>query len=272
MIIDIHTHTFPETIADKAVASLAKAAQIENKLDGRNTSLQKSMKEADVDFSVLMPVATKPRQCEMINENAIAINQTGKETGLLSFGAMHPKYENYKDNIMHLADSGIKGIKLHPVYQDSAVDGIETLRIIDEAYSRNLMVLIHSGYDIGFPGNELASVKKLCSMISQVPPKNLILAHMGGWKMWNQVLEKICGNENIYLDAAFSINNSTTNDLLTLEQFVEIVNVHGSENILFGSDSPWTSQKESIEIIKNSGLDKKSIDNILGENAAKLLF
>ncbi|MBQ6976880.1 MAG: amidohydrolase family protein, partial [Selenomonadaceae bacterium] len=41
--------------------------------------------------------------------------------------------------------------------------------------------------------------------------------------------------------------------------------------ILFGTDSPWTSAKNSIEFIKNLPLNDDDRNKILGLNARKLL-
>ena len=52
---------------------------------------------------------------------------------------------------------------------------------------------------------------------------------------------------------------------------MQSVKIFGAEKILFGTDSPWSSQKESIEFIKNLPLTEVDKNKILGENAAKLL-
>ena len=57
MIIDFHTHTFPDELADRAVGTLAHSGGIHNYLDGRVDSLKESMKKAEIDYSVLLPVA-----------------------------------------------------------------------------------------------------------------------------------------------------------------------------------------------------------------------
>lgn len=57
MIIDFHTHTFPDELADRAVGTLAHSGGIHNYLDGRVHSLTDSMKKAGIDYSVLLPVA-----------------------------------------------------------------------------------------------------------------------------------------------------------------------------------------------------------------------
>ena len=122
MIIDFHTHTFPDELADRAVGTLAHSGGIHNYLDGRVHSLTDSMKKAGIDYSVLLPVATKPNQCDTINTLALKTNETSKTTGLISFGAIHPACENFREILNWLSNNGFKGIKLHPVFQKTNID------------------------------------------------------------------------------------------------------------------------------------------------------
>ena len=158
MIIDFHTHTFPDELADRAVGTLAHNGGIHNYLDGRVHSLTDSMKKAGIDYSVLLPVATKPNQCDTINTLALKTNETSKTTGLISFGAIHPACENFREILNWLSNNGFKGIKLHPVFQKTNIDDMQSLRLIEYASALGLIILIHAGFDVSFPGCDESSV------------------------------------------------------------------------------------------------------------------
>lgn len=279
MIIDIHTHTFPDNIAERAITKLAAAANIQNRVSGTFSSLSESSRQNGVELSVLLPVATKSAQSEGINRNAVNINANSCKTHILSFGAIHPDNANYKELINFLEANNIKGIKLHPVYQDTAVDDIKNLRIIEYANEHGLAVTIHAGYDIGFPGNELSDVKRIRRMIDLVKPTKLILAHMGGWMQWDDVENYIIGLPGIYLDTAFTIDEVILPDGktaknpsgLSKERLVKIARTHGVSRILFGTDSPWGSQNASIDNICKCAFTEQEKSLILGENARLLL-
>lgn len=117
MIIDMHTHVYPEKIAKRAVEKLSKAADIPAQSNGMKSGLQESMKRAGVDYSLLLPVATSVKQVDKMNQEAVAANECAGETGLLSFGAIHPDTPDYKEVLSWLADHDVRGIKLHPDYQ-----------------------------------------------------------------------------------------------------------------------------------------------------------
>lgn len=280
MIIDFHTHTFPSFLADKAINTLSHNGQIKNYIRGTNDSLISSMNEAHVDYSVLLPVATKPTQTQNINQNAIAINEFSKESGLISFGGIHPDNENPKKIIKDLAMKGIKGIKLHPIFQKTYIDDIKYLHIIEYACENDMIVLIHAGYDITIPLYNYANISHIVTMLDTLQPKNVILAHMGGWGCSSQVEGTLLGRD-VYFDTALSLLSlksatSTKRQTeeapsLSRERFLRFVKKHGASKILFGTDCPWDSQKNVIQFIKDCGLSENDTAAILGDNAAKLL-
>lgn len=274
MIIDFHTHTFPDALAERAINSLKKNSGTTNYLSGKLCDLKQSMKEAGYDYSVLLPVVTKPGQQETVNTLAIAINETARDTGIFSFGGIHPENENYKEILNRLVSSHVRGIKLHPVFQNTYVDDMKYLRLIDYACEQGLLVLIHAGYDIGFPGVDYAVPDHIVRLLDAVDNRQIILAHMGGWGCYEDVAEKILGRE-VWIDTAFSIRRDKTHpaaaSFLPIDHFVAMIRTHGADKVLFGTDSPWDDQKEALFTIQGSGLTDTELNAILGKNAAGLL-
>ena len=273
MIIDFHTHTFPDDLADRAVGTLAHSGGIHNYLDGRVHSLTDSMKKAGIDYSVLLPVATKPSQCNTINTLALKTNETSDTTGLISFGAIHPDCENFREILNWLSNNGFKGIKLHPVFQKTNIDDMQSLRLIDYASSLGLIILIHAGYDVSFPGCDESSVDRLTTMIQEVKPEKLVLAHMGGWGQWNEVTRILEEDymKNVYLDTSSCVKKLSDKPHLPMNKFKKMVTIHDASHILFGSDSPWDDQADAVDLIKQCGFTEKDTEAILGKNAADIL-
>ena len=279
MIIDFHTHTFPEQIAKRAIAKLSESAHIKNYLNGTLDALKSSMQEAGIDYAVLLPVVTKPAQQEDINRNAVLMNNRYKETGILSFGGIHPDNNNYKQILRELANHDIKGIKLHPVFQQVYFDDIRYLRIMECACENELIILTHAGLDASFPNQTFVTPDRIQNVLKQIRPDKLVLAHMGGWCCWDEV-EELLVPYGVYLDTAFSLSpiRSNTGEAvdghhkpLSTGQFLRMVTSFGADHILFGSDSPWTELRESLDLIRESGLSSSDLQDILGYNAAKLL-
>ena len=278
-IVDIHAHTFPEQIAKRAIAKLSESAHIKHYLDGTLDTLKSSMQTAGIDYAVLQPVVTKPAQQEDINHAAILTNERYEETGILSFGGIHPDNENYRQILRELATHGIRGIKLHPVFQQTYFDDIRYLRIMECACENGLIILTHAGLDASFPDHTFVTPDRIRSVLEQIQPDKLILAHMGGWNCWNEA-EELLAPYHVYLDTAFSLSPMRSNSgiptdghykPLSRELFLRMVQAFGADHILFGSDSPWTDLSESLELVRGIGLTDTKLNNILGYNAAKLL-
>lgn len=276
-MIDFHVHTFPEKIAKKALSQLADSGQVKYYLDGTLSDLQRSMEQAHIDCSVLLPVATKPAQTESINRTACEVNERSDETGIISFGALHPDNEDFRDIIRSLSANGFRGIKLHPVFQGVYFDDIRYLRIVECACEYDMTIVVHAGYDNSFPGDDFVLPRHILPVVEKLRPRKLVLAHMGGWGCWDEAEELLVGR-NVYLDTSFTIipfrkkdNTPASIKPLSREQFCRIVRKHGADKILFGSDSPWSPQDESVTAIRESGLTEEECRMILSENGKRLL-
>ena len=279
LIVDVHAHTFPEQIAKRAIAKLSESAHIKHYLDGTLNTLKSSMQTAGIDYAVLQPVVTRPAQQEDINRAALLTNERYEETGILSFGGIHPDNENYRQILRELTTHGVRGIKLHPVFQQTYFDDIRYLRIMECACENGLIILTHAGLDASFPDHTYVTPDRIRSVLDQIQPDKLILAHMGGWNCWNET-EELLSHYHVYLDTAFSLSPMRSNSEiptdghykpLSREQFLRMVQTFGADHILFGSDSPWTDLSESLELIREIGLTDSDLNDILGNNAAKLL-
>lgn len=280
MVIDIHTHIFPDKIAAEVIEKLSRISRAKYFSDGTLNGLLNSMKNCGVDISVVLPVATNPLQVVKINDFAAKTTEKFSAQGIMYFGAMHPDFEDFRAELSRVKNWGLKGIKIHPIYQGVNLDDKKFLRIIERAAELDLIVITHAGLDIGFPGVVQCSPKMARNVVKEIGNFKFILAHMGGWKNWDEVLTELAGT-NIFLDTAFSTGKIPTRsdfvwqaedlNLLSVEEFLKLVKTFGAEKILFGTDSPWSSQKDSVDFIKNLPISEIEKNKILGENAEKLL-
>ena len=278
-IIDIHTHTFPDKIASRAIDTLKAKSHTEAFTDGTVNMLASSMEEAGICYSVIQPVATNPQQVIHVNDSSMRINKSC--SGIISFGCMHPDFEGWHDELLRVRDMGLKGIKLHPVYQGVPIDDERYIRILRLCGELGLIVMIHAGWDIGFPGNDCALPERLHRALNECGDVRVILAHMGGWKSWRESLE-LFASGNAYIDTAFSLGEFVPNGdgyytsreecrMLEAEEFVKMVRAFGAERVLFGSDSPWASQKETVKSVNALSLSDDEKEKIFYGNAAALL-
>lgn len=277
MIIDFHTHTFPEKIAAAAVDKLKHTSHTVPFSDGTAKGLAESMKRAGIGLSVVMPVATNPVKAASMNDASL---RCAGQDGLIYFGAIHPDTPGAMQEMERMVQLGFKGIKIHPVYQDVNINDPGFLRILEKAGELDLLVTMHAGEDIGYPGVDRCSAKKIADALSKVGPVKLICAHMGAWREWERVAECLA-HTSAMLDTAFSLGRLTPLEadyytteqlhMLSEEAFCSLVRAFGSQRILFGSDSPWADQGAEVSAIRALPLSQEEKDNILGNNACRLL-
>ena len=282
MIIDVHVHTFPEKIASRALGVLSSNSHTRPFTDGTIAGLSASMREAGITCSVIQPVATKPEQVSRINDTAMKINSEGESSGIYSFGGIHPFCDDCYAELSRISEAGIKGVKIHPVYQGLNVDDERYASILRFSGELGLIVMIHAGWDIGFPGDDSALPERIARVLDVCGDCRVILAHMGGWRCWNEVVRLFAGRENVYVDTAFSLGRFYPNDdgyyqsddecgMLSDDEFLSLVCDFGSERVIFGTDSPWSSQKECVKEFMSIALDDDERENILCNNVFRLL-
>ena len=269
MIIDFHTHIFPDRIAEKTISILSEKAGFPNYLDARSESLIRSMEESLIDKSVLLPALTSPKQFDSVNRYTAETAALSKGK-LIPFGGIHPDCDLLLNKIEFLSKNGFSGIKLHPDYQDTYIDDNKYVEIITLAVKYGLAVTVHAGVDCGLPDPVHCTPERSCKMLEKVfaatqgyTPK-IILAHMGGYMMGEDVLRLLCGAD-IYFDTGFTLFEKD------LEMTLRIIEKHGADKILFASDSPWAPQKEYVDVLKGSGLSEDKLEMIFAKNAVTLL-
>lgn len=259
MIIDVHTHCFPEKIAQKTVDFLAEKAKLTPYLNGTIQQLRASMHEAGVDVSVLMQIATKPSQTRTVNDWAAEVNSKD----IIVFGSVHPQYEVWEEELERIKELGLIGVKFHPDYQEFFVDEERMIPFYRKISQLGLITMFHAGIDVGlYP--PVYCQPKAAKKILQYFDAPVIMSHMGGCMMWDEVEEYLIG-ENVYLDTSMASGR------ISVEQMRRMIDKHGYNKILFATDSPWGGQKEDINFMKSFGFSETVEKAILGENAKKLL-
>ena len=101
-------------------------------------------------------------------------------------------------------------------------------------------------------------------MLRLTGAENVILAHMGGFSMWEEVADLLVG-EKVRFDTGVVARYM---DPVLASR---IVKAHGADKVLFATDSPWASFEDSLAFVKGLDLSEEEKSKILGENAAELL-
>ncbi|WPX09254.1 amidohydrolase family protein [Anaerocellum danielii] len=262
MIIDFHTHCFPDSLAPRAMSKLSQNSGMPYYHDGTLKGLKESVRKAGIDMCVVLPIATKPQQTRTINRWALSVMDENKD--IICFGTIHPEFDEWQQEIEWLKMHGFKGIKFHPDYQDFFVDDKKMYPIYDAIFQNNMIILFHSGVDPAYEPPYHCTPKRLKKVLKDFPNAKIVAAHMGGYRFFEETLEYLIG-EDVYLDTSFFFGE------VDIQKPEEIFRKHGIEKILFATDSPWKDQKKEVEYVKKLKLTSDEVEMIFGKNAQELL-
>ena len=261
MLIDFHTHAFPEKIAVRAVEKLARdAGGLEPQTDGTVASLKEQMLVDGVDISVVQSIATNPHQQAKVNDFAIRINQ---DPAIVAFGSVHPDAPDALEELERIAAAGLKGVKLHPEYQGFYADDPRMKPIYKKISQLELVTLFHAGQDYGFPPPYHAMPDNLKNALKWLDAP-VVAAHWGGYGCCFEVLEKLCG-ENIWFDLSFGYCS------MPKPTAQAMIDKHGTDRLVFGSDMPWHRPAWELRLLNTLDLNESDREKIFWRNAAKLL-
>jgi hypothetical protein len=260
-IIDFHTHIFPDNIAERAMAVLTDNAKgVRPHASGTLSGLRESMTNNKVTQSVLLPIATKVSQVHTINASCGVLTSED----CIPFGTLHPDTPNINEELDLLESLKVKGIKLHPEYQDFYIDDPRYFPMYEALSARKFIVVFHAGKDPGPFTCDHALPPAFAAIHRNFPRLKMVAAHMGGWMVWKEV-------ERYILDLPMYFDTAALREFLPAGEFLRLTRKHGVERVLFGTDSPWYDQGEDVRWLDSMDLTSNEKEMILHKNAEQLL-
>lgn len=260
-IFDVHTHVFPDQIAARALQHLQeKSHGLPVYSDGTQADQLRHASAVAYQGMMNCPVLTNPGQMRSVNDWVASWSKWP----YLSMGGVHPEAENLADEIKRIKELGLHGVKLHPEYQEFRIleKRMEVVWASCEALA--LPVLVHAGNDIGFPEPAHSCPADFAELARRYPGLQIICAHMGGWRCWDQVENDLAGHR-VWLDTSFALPYMPEQT-----QFKRLILKHGVDRVLFGTDSPWQSLQSGLNEILLLDLPEEDKAKILWGNAARL--
>lgn len=256
----MHVHAFPDTLAARAMAALEDGIDWKAIGDGTLTGLLRSMDAAGVQASVICNIATKPTQVEPIFNWSRQI----ASDRIIPFASVHPETPDVASWTKRFAEAGLRGVKMHPMYQEFAIDEPRMDRVYQAIIDAGLLLEMHCGYDIAFPGDTRADVDRIVRAVERHPSLRLICTHLGAWRQWDAVRDHLVG-KNVWLETSMSMS------LLGLEVSNKLIRAHGPGRVMFGTDWPWTHQIDQANLLRLLDLSPEEKQAVFGGNAAKIL-
>ena len=281
-IFDSHTHLFsPVVIANvSGRKELAEALCLEiDRAAGRTdkAALKHELQAAEVHGSLLLPTAPMNAVRKV---NDLFLETIKGEERLLTAGTLHPFYPDIDGEIERLSHHNVRALKFSSFSQGIDLEAEETLSLFDKISSHNhsqkaqffaiLDTFYHADFYFGVPRKYVTTPEKLARLVTSFPDINFVGAHMGGLMAPFREIEKyMVGHKNFYLET------SNAAHVLSRNEFLRLLNYHGPERILFGTDWPWFGHKEEIVLIRGllqeAGFSAQEQSEVFSGNISRLL-
>jgi predicted TIM-barrel fold metal-dependent hydrolase len=258
MIVDSHTHAWPDSIAERALG--APSPDIVRQGDGKLSSLVAALDAAGVDRAVCLSIANLPRQLDAANGFAASLDPAR----FVGFGSLHAELD-VETNLEGLRSRGLRGAKLNPPFQGFTLADRRLAEILD-AMQGEFVVLTHVG-EGGAPGSEEACTPAMVrELVREFPRLDLIAAHLGGYRLLDEAESEVIGLP-VWIDTAWPPGIGS----LPAQRVRAVIERHGADRVLFGSDWPMADPAVELAALEALELPEGDLAAILGGNAVRLL-
>jgi predicted TIM-barrel fold metal-dependent hydrolase len=277
MIIDCHTHIFPEemirnraSLCEREEGFAAVYGNPRARMAGLS-ELMASMDETGVDRSVICGFSWEASElCSAHNEYLIESlsRHPGRLIPFLSLPFSDPG-ESERELRKGLR-RGARGVGETAFYSgEITADDLGRMKPVLALMEREgIPLLLHTNENVGhlYPGKGTTPLGRFIEIASLFPNLRLILAHWGGGIPFYELMPEVAGAmKNVLYDVAASPF------VYSKKVYLAVSSIIGPERILFGSDFPLISPKRYFQDLNQSGLSEEARRKILGLNLAGLL-
>jgi len=277
MIIDFHTHIFPEEICrnrdryfeNESAFSLLYRSPTSRLITA--DELLKSMDENKVDKSVVFGFPWNNDDTAKLQNDSIIEAMKASQDRLIGFCCVNPFSRDASREVERCLGQGMLGVGELAFYE-TGIDEVclQVLEpIMEVCRSQDCPVLIHTNEPIGheYSGKSPMTLQQIYKLVQRFENNRIVLAHWGGGIFFYNLLKKEVKEKlkNLYFDTAASPF------LYDPEIYPLAIKLAGLDKIIFGSDYPLIDPDRYFKEIKAVGLSATEQDSIFGANATRLL-
>jgi uncharacterized protein len=277
MILDAHTHVFPEEICRRREDFFADepAFQVlygspKSRLVGPEEMLR-AMEEEGVDAAVVSGFPWRQERLWRRQHEVILEAQRRWPRKIIGFCNVNPLDPAAPGEVERCLAAGLRGVGELAWYVDDPGDDLDYFLtpLAELCQHFNVPLMLHMNDPVGapYPGKATIRLEAIYRLIQKFPQVNWILAHWGGGLPFYGLQKKEAAEvfQRVYFDTAASPY------LYRPAIYRLAAEMVGPEKILFGSDYPLLPPKRYIKEMEEAGLPEEWREMILGQNLARLL-
>jgi len=275
MIIDSHTHIFPDEVRkdreafcrrDEGFSFIYKSPKA--KMVGVE-DLIASMDESRIDRSVICGFPWgRPDLCSLHNQYLMESASRYPSRFIVFVSLLFSNLDWSSKELDRAVKAGAKGVGEIAFYHDEMTSqDIHRMKpILTQMEKQRIPLLLHTNETIGhpYPGKGKTSPERFYELILSFPNLPIILGHWGGGLPFYELMPEVAKTMvNVYYDTAAS-------PFLYSKKIYAIASeMVGVEKIFFGTDFPLISPRRYFEELEECGLSKPDQKKILGLNFSK---
>ena len=276
MIVDVHTHIFPDEIRNKRYKFFKNEPEFQSIYENSNAKMVSyedmltSMDENGVDVSVVFGFPWNNIEFAKVN-NDYVIEAVKKYPGkFIGMCCLNPLHKDADCEVERCLKAGLKGVgEIAFYHSDITNEIIEKLEdVMRLCRNFNVPFMLHTNEPVGheYPGKADMKLKGIYNFLKAYPENKIILAHLGGGIFFYNIMKKEVEDvlKNVYFDTA------AVPFLYKNEIYTESLKFAGKDKILFGSDFPLIKPSRYFKDMDQVVIDKELNAKIKGKNALKL--
>ena len=277
MIIDCHTHIFPDEIRrnrgsfckkDEGFSSIYEDSK--SKMAGVE-DLIASMEESGVGQSVICGFPwSRSDLCSLHNQYLIESSARYPNRFIVFISLIFSDPDWSEKELDRSLKAGVKGVGEIAFYRgEMSFQDIESMKpILTQMEKRRIPLLFHTNEHLGhsYPGKGRTPLERFYDLIVSFPNLPILLAHWGGGLPFYELMPEVAkAMANVYYDTAASPF------LYSKKIYAVVSEIVGAGKILFGTDFPLIPARRYFEELEGSGLSEEDRRRILGLNFLRLL-
>jgi predicted TIM-barrel fold metal-dependent hydrolase len=262
-IFDVHTHTYPPRLAEKAAKNLGEFYSLPIEGKGTYDELEEESVKCGVVGFLLFSVTTNAHQVEKVNDGIAALVEYSRSRGLETYGfaGMHQDHADFAAELDRIEKMGLRGIKIHPDIQGVNIDDPRMYKLYELMEGR-LPLYLHMGDDR--PQYRFSETDRLVKVKEDFPKLEVVAAHLGGYRAWDEAY-KLTKFDGMWYDTSSALWE------MTPEYATELIKRLGTDRVMYGTDYPVVLPENEIERFMKLGLNEKEREDIFYGNAKRFL-
>jgi uncharacterized protein len=275
MIIDSHTHIFPDEVRkdreafckkDEGFSFIYKSSKA--KMVGVE-DVMTSMDESGIDQSVICGFPWgRPDLCSLHNQYLMESASKYPNRLIVFVSLLFSNSDWSAKELSRAIEGGARGVGEIAFYRDEMTSqDIHCMKpILTQMEKQGIPLLLHTNETLGhsYPGKGRTPLDRFYELILSFPNLPIILGHWGGGLLFYELMPEVAKSMvNVYYDTAASPFIYSKKIYSIAREMV------GAEKIFFGTDFPLISPRRYFEELEESGLSKQDQEKILGLNFSK---